>query len=190
MPRNSSRVASASSDNSRSCERSLSVSWRSRESRARCSARSSRRTLVRVGSLLLKELILTALLLLNVRNGRAWRRRAIGLGARMPPETSCRTARARLITASAVSSIVAVLKSLIRFFALDAQTLVSLFALEAPVAGLLGTSMPRSLHLAVDQSSSQVRPERGGSSVGVTSFHDAQDMFPTEQAYTRIGDTL
>ena len=43
MPRNSSRVSSASSDRARSLERSLSVSSRSRDRRATCSARSSRR---------------------------------------------------------------------------------------------------------------------------------------------------
>ncbi|HEX9083515.1 MAG TPA: hypothetical protein VF836_02160 [Gemmatimonadaceae bacterium] len=88
---------------------------------------------VRTGSLLLKDLILTnSLTLEDPRNGRVRRRRAIGLGAR------CRQYLVRTASSSADDGIgrlidcaSPVLKSLVGFFALDAQTLVGLFALKA-----------------------------------------------------------
>src|SRR3954468_10283663 len=85
------------------------------------------------GSLLLQDLIFTSSLALeNVRNGRAWHGRAIGRCAR------CRQHLVRTAPSPADNGIGrfidrAVLKSLIRFFALGVQALVSLFALKAPV---------------------------------------------------------
>jgi hypothetical protein len=88
---------------------------------------------VRGGSLLLKDLILTdSLALENLRNRRAWRGRPIGLGARR------RQYLVRTASSSADDGIgrlidcaFPVLRRLIRFFALDAQALVGLFALKA-----------------------------------------------------------
>ena len=120
---------------------------------------------VRVGSLLLKDLVFTdSLALENLRNGRAWRSTddSRSVLARAAASTSSARLRARLMTASAVSSM-----ALPRPRASDRLSRARRAGFrrsvraQGEVAGLLAASMLRSLHLVVDCAHAEVTPQQG-----------------------------